>query len=170
VNAYSGGEEDKTRLRFDVYKLEYEKCADRYENIYKGIWQNFSYMAALSAGIASFGEKTLGPWLWFAALAPLVFWYFATYLPMDSYARQARSRAGKIENVLNELFLGFESTDSSKSDQRIQHYHEFGETDPRFHFLGKTRFKRKSAREVSLICVAAPLVLDKCGDCSLVSV
>lgn len=37
--------DDQTAKWFELLKLEYEKAADRYENIYKAIWQNFSYMA-----------------------------------------------------------------------------------------------------------------------------
>lgn len=42
---------------FGLFKLEYEQAAERYENIYKAIWQIFSYMGILAAGILTFGSR-----------------------------------------------------------------------------------------------------------------
>ena len=42
---------------FELFKLEYEQSAERYENIYKAIWQIFSYMGILAAGILTFGSR-----------------------------------------------------------------------------------------------------------------
>jgi hypothetical protein len=35
---------------FELLKLEYEKAAERYENVYRAMWQNFSYLSLISAG------------------------------------------------------------------------------------------------------------------------
>jgi hypothetical protein len=84
----------------EMYSAEYKLAAERYENIYRGIWQNFSYMAALSAGILTFGSRSLALHLAISlATLPLLFWFFATYLPMDHYARGARRRAATIETL-----------------------------------------------------------------------
>ncbi len=58
-------------------------------------------MAALSAGILAFGSKSL-PLSVVLSLAglPLLFWFFATYLPMDHYARMARKWAAEVEKVI----------------------------------------------------------------------
>ena len=98
--------EDVDRV-FKIYELEYKASAERYENIYRAIWQNFSYMAALSAGILAFGSKSLGlSVVLILACIPLLFWFDATYLPMDHYARGARRRAAELEQVISVKWLG----------------------------------------------------------------
>jgi hypothetical protein len=54
-------EDDKARREkwYDLHKMEYELAAARYENIYRAIWQNFSYMAVLAGGILTFGAWPL---------------------------------------------------------------------------------------------------------------
>src|SRR5688572_4948396 len=39
------GQQDAEKA-FALYQLEYKASTDRYENIYKAIWQNFSYLGA----------------------------------------------------------------------------------------------------------------------------
>lgn len=110
----------------EPYLIEYRLAAERYENIYKAIWQNFSYMAALSAGILAFGEKALPERaLYVGAIVPMLFWYLATYIPMDHYAREARRRAAQVEALINSL-----------TGAQLAHYTEFGRADPRVH-VGK---------------------------------
>ena len=95
-----------TDRKFEIFKLEYERAAERYENIYKAVWQNFSYMSALAAGIVAFGSQAL-PLTLVAALAliPLVFWFYATFVPMDRYGQLTRARLGFIEAIINDEFL-----------------------------------------------------------------
>src|SRR5690348_11268876 len=83
------------KLRFELHKLEYQIVTQRYENIYRAIWQNFSYMGAAAAGILAFGARTWPtPIACAVASIPILFWLVVTYVPMDHYARQARARAG----------------------------------------------------------------------------
>jgi hypothetical protein len=42
--------------------MEYEKAAERYENLYRALWQNFSYLSLLSAAILTFGSNQLETW------------------------------------------------------------------------------------------------------------
>jgi hypothetical protein len=89
----------------ELYKMEYEKCADRYENIYKAIWTNFSYIAITSGAILTFGSTRLD--LNHAALIaciPLIFWFWATFMPLDSYGDEANERLKLIENTINQAF------------------------------------------------------------------
>ena len=89
---------------FNLFKLEYEQAAQRYENIYKAIWQIFQYMALLSGVILTFSSKSSvfpGKVIIFIALMPLLFWFLAIYLPMDRYGQQARKRLHKIEKEIN---------------------------------------------------------------------
>lgn len=58
MNINSDNEKDLTR-GFELFKLEYQQAADRFENIYKAIWQIFSYMGVLAAGILTFGARNL---------------------------------------------------------------------------------------------------------------
>ena len=98
---------DLDKKRFELVKLEYEKAAERYDNIYRAVWQNFSYMAALSAGILTFGAGKIPDDFLFVALAltPLVFWLIAIFLPMDHYGDATRSRLRRIEESINRIYL-----------------------------------------------------------------
>ena len=49
------GDNDHTDQEFEAFKLEYEKAAQRDENVYRAIWQNFHYMAFFAGGIFAFG-------------------------------------------------------------------------------------------------------------------
>ena len=41
----------------ELYKLEYEKAADRYDNVYRPLWTIFSYLTAVTAGILALGYE-----------------------------------------------------------------------------------------------------------------
>lgn len=87
--------ESDWKRTFELFKLEYEQATQRYENIYRDIWQIFQYMALLSAGILTFASKDSRfptEVIVFIALLPLVFWFSATYLPMDQYGQGVRKR------------------------------------------------------------------------------
>lgn len=104
---------------FELYKLEYEQAVQRYENIYKDIWQIFSYMAVLTGVILTFGSSQLplvaaiiiGP-------IPLVFWYLAIFIPMDRYGQLVKDRLKEIESSINNDFL-------ASSQYKFNHYIEF---------------------------------------------
>jgi hypothetical protein len=90
----------------DLYKLEYERAAERYNNIYQSMWTIFSYLTAIAAGILTFGVKTgiESHELRAIALAPLLFWFWTTYLPLDRYGNEAWNCLGRIERTLNRDF------------------------------------------------------------------
>jgi hypothetical protein len=99
----------------EAYKLEYQLAAARYENIYKAIWQIFSYLAAVTGAILTFGgDHFQHNLLWVLVSLPLFFWCVSTYLPMDRYGHSCVARLAKIEEEINGL---------SGSD--IKHYSEF---------------------------------------------
>src|SRR5580658_5098151 len=94
-----------TNLEFELYKLEYETAATRYQNIYSAVWQNFSFVSALSVGLLAFGgDRLQDHLLLFLATAPLVFWYWATFLPLNHYGDRCYKRLGDIEGLLNKLY------------------------------------------------------------------
>ncbi len=111
---------ETTKAWFDLLKLEYEKAADRYDNIYRAIWQNFSYMAVLAGGILTFGSKDLDRvFVYFLALTPLTFWFVATFLPMDHYGDETRKRLSSIEDQINLIYF------PKKTDPQLKHFKLF---------------------------------------------
>jgi hypothetical protein len=91
----------------EVYTTEYEGGAKRYEDIYKAIWQNFSYMAVLAGAILTFGKDSLGTELAaFIACFPLLFWFWATFEPLNKYGDDVVKRLSEIEQALNQLVFG----------------------------------------------------------------
>src|SRR5262249_2475558 len=83
-----------------LYKDEYSRVADRYENIYKAVWTNFSYMTAIAGAVLAFsaGRLPLRLTLFLAGL-PLAFWYLTTYLPLDRYGDGALDRLCTLERT-----------------------------------------------------------------------
>ncbi len=109
----------------DLFKIEYEQAAQRYENIYKAIWQIFQYMALLSAGILTFGYKaTFFPpeIILFISLIPLACWFLAIYIPMNRYGKTTREHLEEIEGKLNDQF--------SQKYWSITHYTNFYKAKP----------------------------------------
>jgi hypothetical protein len=96
---------ENQKFQLELFKLEYVQAGQRYENIYKAIWQIFSYMAALTAAILTFASRNI-PFLYVMIIAPfpLTFWYLAIYLPMDNYGQEIRARLSNIEKNLNTEF------------------------------------------------------------------
>ncbi|MGB2678056.1 MAG: hypothetical protein WAN12_13315 [Candidatus Acidiferrum sp.] len=89
-------------LALELYKLEYERAAIRYEDIYKAVWQIFSYMTAISGALLAFGGDHFQENLfWFLASTPLIYWFWSTYVPLDSYGRDIGTRLSGIEEQLN---------------------------------------------------------------------
>src|SRR2546430_339063 len=59
----------------DIYKMEYERCAQRYNDLYSAAWTNFSYMALVAGGLLTFGgARFVTPLTGFLACLPLLFW------------------------------------------------------------------------------------------------
>jgi hypothetical protein len=88
-----------------LYKVEYEKAAERYDNIYRSIWTIFSYMTAVAAGLLAFGSDKI-EWRPLVCLAatPLLFWFWTTYMPLDRYGNQVVNRLRELECLLREDF------------------------------------------------------------------
>lgn len=106
--------------QLELIKLEYTAASSRYENIYKAIWQNFSYMSVLAAAILTFGAKQLSTEVIAAvALAPLAFWYVATFLPMDHYGDRAREHLERLERTINRLYF------TRATDATLSHFTHF---------------------------------------------
>ena len=128
----------------EAFKLEYQLAATRYENIYKALWQIFSYLSAVTAAILTFGGDRFQPnLLWVLASLPLIFWYFSTFLPLDRYGNRCLDRLVGIEADINGL-----------AGSSIKHYTNFKESRPP-RFISNVRRARFS---VSVFAIALILV------------
>lgn len=88
--------------RLELYRLEYERAAIRYEDIYKALWQIFSYLTAISAALLAFGSDRFQENLFFFLVCvPLIFWFWATYWPLNKYGDLCLDRLADIEKELN---------------------------------------------------------------------
>jgi hypothetical protein len=96
---------DKEEKLVDLLTKEYEIAAQRYDNIYNATWRIFSYMAIVSGGILSFGAEAIDPW-WVAgviACIPLIFWYFASFIPLNQHGDRVSARIVNIERSLTKI-------------------------------------------------------------------
>ena len=106
---------DPQQVRADLLKIEYEKAADRYDNIYQSIWTIFSYMSAVTVAFLAFGGERITP-LAIASTAPvpLIFWFWSTYLPLDRYGNRTLSALKAIEDRAKSVY-----------DAPLKHYSAF---------------------------------------------
>ena len=97
---------DADERAVQLYTLEYQKAAERYDNIYRSMWTIFSYLTAVAAGILAFGADKRIEWhaLICIAAIPLLFWFWTTYMPLDRYGNKVLNRLGQIERLLNSNF------------------------------------------------------------------
>ena len=102
----SGGVTPPGDRQFELLKMEYEKAAERYENLYRAVWQNFSYLSLLSAAILTFGSNQLqmGATVFLGGV-PLLFWFWMQFLPLDAYGRDVRLRLRDIETAFNNEYF-----------------------------------------------------------------
>jgi len=153
----------------EAYKLEYQLAAARYENIYKALWQIFSYLSVVTGAILTFGGDRFQPnFLWVLAAFPLFFWYLSTYLPLNRYGDSCLARLADIEVRINAL-----------ASSNLDHYRSFKNTPSKgFH----ARYAIHSLGVVLAVVLAwnacacgralfagTPLIREK-GDSKLISI
>jgi hypothetical protein len=115
----------------ELYKLEYERCVMRYQELYQAVWTNFSYMAIIAGAILTFGGDRFDlAVLALLACAPLVFWYLATFEPLNKYGDQVLERLTWIERILNEEYHLTKETLERDLDRHkgLRHFTEFKES------------------------------------------
>lgn len=118
---------------FDLYKMEYERCAQRYDDLYGAAWTNFSYIALIAGAILTFGSDSFMTELSiFVATLPLLFWWIATFEPLNRYGDQVQSRAACIEKLLNELIgivdpqkPGHQKEPEPKCEKGLRHFQDY---------------------------------------------
>jgi hypothetical protein len=124
----------------ELYKLEYERCATRYEDIYKAMWTNFSYLAVVAGAILTFGGTRLNPELTaLISCLPLVFWFWATFLPLDRYGNKAALRLKAIEAIVNNKF-NLKNDPNEFGDVGLDHYSGFYNLRHNAPFILRTKF------------------------------
>lgn len=118
----------------EAYKLEYEKCAQRYDDIYKAAWTNFSYMAIVAGAILTFGGDRFLPEL-SALLAcfPLLSWWLASFEPLNKYGDKVINRLGWIELILTDIYELDNLTTAQRTElaahKGLRHFREFKERE-----------------------------------------
>ncbi len=117
--------DDERKEKLDLYKLEYQKCADRYDNIYRAVWTNFSYVVAVAGVFLAFGQSRLPyPQLgWLVAIVLLLFWYFASYLPLNDYGDDVAKRLSELEKLVN--VLAFNAQPDPEQRVGLSHFTDF---------------------------------------------
>ena len=150
----------------DLYKMEYEKCAARYENLYTAAWTNFYYMALIAGAILTFGSDRL-PIVLSALIAclPLLFWWLASFEKLDRYGDGVLQRLVWLERILNKL-TDLDSNPADKPDdvdnipkehKGLRHYQRFAEKSTTIE-PGVTWFRRFMTTMVFVDVLFIPLV------------
>src|SRR5256885_12536802 len=99
------GESMATDPALELYKLEYERCTIRYEEIYKALWTNFSYLAVVAGAILTFGGDRFPIELSvLLACTPLIFWFWSNFVPLNEYGDKVEERLSWIEQIVNDRY------------------------------------------------------------------
>jgi hypothetical protein len=110
----------------EIYKMEYERCAQRYNDLYNAAWTNFSYMALVAGGILSFGgSRFVTPFTAFLACLPLLFWWLATFEPLNRYGDHVETQILKIEKALNALSISQLKGVADEARKGLTHFEDF---------------------------------------------
>jgi hypothetical protein len=122
----SDNREDCDKEAIDIYKMEYERCAQRYNDLYNAAWTNFSYMALVAGGILSFGgARFVTPFTAFLACLPLLFWWLATFEPLNRYGDHVETQILKIEKALNALSISKLKDVADEARKGLTHFEDF---------------------------------------------
>jgi len=119
-------EGDCSKEAIDIYKMEYERCVQRYNDLYNAAWTNFSYMALVAGGILSFGgSRFVTPFTAFLACLPLLFWWLATFEPLNRYGDHVEEQIVKIEKALNALSISQLTNVPDEAKKGLTHFEDF---------------------------------------------
>jgi hypothetical protein len=115
-----------TKDAIDVYKMEYETCAKRYNDLYSAAWTNFSYMALFAGGILTFGGTRFVTSLTaFLSCLPLLFWWIATFEPLNRYGDDVQRDLGRTERALNALAVSTIPNIPRDASAGLRHFQDF---------------------------------------------
>jgi hypothetical protein len=108
----------------EIYKMEYEKAVQRYNDLYNSAWTNFSYMALVAGGLLTFGgARFVTPLTAFLACLPLLFWWVATFEPLNRYGDMVQKELGDIEKALNALCIS--EVFPEEAQKGLSHFRNF---------------------------------------------
>ena len=125
------GQHSCKKEAIELYKLEYETCAHRYNDLYSAAWTNFSYMALFAGGILTFaGNRFVTPLTAFMACLPLLFWWVATFEPLNRYGDRVQADLGLTEKALNELAFSDLRDVGNDAKKGLSHFQEFAKREP----------------------------------------
>jgi hypothetical protein len=108
----------------EIVKMEYERAAQRYNDLYNAAWTNFSYMALISGGLLTFGgARFVAAVAVFLACLPLLFWWAASFEPLNRYGDKVQDELKNIEEALRELLVANDLPQSTQ--KRPAHFSNF---------------------------------------------
>lgn len=114
---------EETKIQLDLYKMEYEQGAERYDNIYKALWTQFNYFVIGAGAILTFGKDAWGAELsGLLACLTIVFWYWTEFEPLNAYGDIVGTRLEEIEQVLTAAHF---STATNKQKEGLHQYEQF---------------------------------------------
>ena len=160
----------KSDSKLELYKLEYERAAIRYEDIYKALWQIFSYLSAVTAALLAFGVDRFQPNLfWSLVCTPLLFWFWATYWPLNKYGDLCLDRLVEAEKLLNQNYktelahyTNFKNRRSEGLRVRYVVYFSF--------LVLHLIFLTNGCKACSAWRVGAPMIRERASDVTIVTV
>jgi hypothetical protein len=96
---------DDNDREFELYRMEYQEAARRYDAIYQAIWRIFSHLALVAGAILTFGGGRMPhDVMVLVASVPLLFWFFSTYLPLNRYGNITSRRLVELEHLFNDQY------------------------------------------------------------------
>jgi len=108
----------------DIYKMEYDTAAKRYNDLYNAAWTNFSYIVLLAGGLLTFaGGRFVVSMTVFLACLPLLFWWTATFEPLNRYGKKVATELCRIEKALNALFISNDLPEKARGG--LSHFQNF---------------------------------------------
>lgn len=105
----AGFEADTKAKQLDAYKLEYEQTQEHYRDGYRAVWTNFSYITVAIGAIIGFGsQRNVIPLSFLVIISGglWLFWWAATFIPLDVYGERRADVLQEIETKMNELLGG----------------------------------------------------------------
>ncbi len=160
ISAENGGD-SVHKEAIEIYKMEYERCAQRYNDLYNAAWTNFSYMALVAGGILSFGgSRFVTPFTALLACLPLLFWWLATFEPLNRYGDHVETQILKIEKALNALSISQLKGVAEEARKGLTHFEDFAKMRGSIEKLTKNEYLLLCSVFVALLLLALSTFLD----------
>ena len=107
----------------ELYDVEYKGCAERYERIYQATWTQFNYFLVAAGVLLGFGKDSVGIYMaGILACLALLFWFWATFEPLNRYGDQVAGRAAALERIYNQEVFGLSDDEHVRG---LRHFSSF---------------------------------------------